>query len=141
MVDLAPRSRRGGGWLALPVGVPLALTGYALGCELLGHKPYQPPPDPMALELVALAGVVAPVEELMWGRVIEPRLGIPVTATLFAAKHVVIDGKWRRAVGLALFWVGLGLVRSRSPRLALGLHMAANAAGVVLGHVTGRDSF
>jgi hypothetical protein len=123
------------------IGIPLALTGYPLGCTLLRHKPYQSPPGPLALDLVALAGVVAPAEELTWGRLVEPRLGIPVTAALFAAKHVVIDGKWRRAAGLALFWVGLGLVRSRSPKLALGLHVAANASGVLLGRLQGQDLF
>ncbi len=140
-IDRAPRRRRGGGLPAVLVGVPLALIGYQLGCALFGHKPYQSPPDSMAIELVALAGVVAPVEELTWGRVIEPRLGIPMTATLFAIKHVAIDGKWRRAGGLAIFWVGLALVRRRSPTLAVGLHVAANATGVVMGHLTRRDLF
>jgi len=93
------------------------------------------------LELAAVAGVIAPVEEITWGGLVEPALGIPVTAALFAAKHVVIDGKWRRTVGLASFWVGLGLVRSRSPKLALGLHMAVNASGVLLGHLRSQDSF
>jgi hypothetical protein len=141
LTDIAPKARRHGGSLALLVGIPLAIAGYPLGCALLGHKPSGPPPDPLALELVALAGVVAPVEEATWGRLIEPRLGIPVTAALFAAKHLVVDGRWRRAAGLALFWTGLGLVRSRSPKLALGLHVAANASGVLLGHLQGRDSF
>jgi hypothetical protein len=139
--DRAPRTRRDGGSLALLIGVPLALVGYPLGCSLLGHKSTARPADSPALELVALAGVVAPVEELTWGRRVEPRLGIPITAALFAAKHVVIDGKWRRAAGLALFWVGLGLIRRRSPRMALGVHVAANASGVLLGHMKGRDQF
>ena len=47
----------------------------------------------------------------------------------------------RRAAGLGLFWVGLGLVRKRSPLLALGVHVAANASGVMLGHLTGEDRF
>ncbi len=123
------------------LGVPLALAGYPLGCALLGHKPYQTPPDPAGLELAALAGAVAPAEEIIWGRLVERRLGVGPTALLFAAKHVVIDRRWRRAGGLALFWVGLGLVRRRSAMLALGLHLTANASGVVLGHITGRDSF
>jgi hypothetical protein len=123
------------------LGVPLALVGYPIGCALLGHRPYQSPPDSANLEMTALAGVVAPVEELAWGQRVEPSLGIPTTAALFAIKHAVIDGRWRRVGGLALFWIGLGLVRRRSPRLALGLHVAANASGVVLGHITGRDSF
>jgi hypothetical protein len=139
--ERVPRARRNGGSLALLIGIPLALAGYPLGCTLLGHKPYQPPPDALALELLALAGVVAPVEEITWARLVEPRLGIPVTAALFAAKHVLIDGRWRRGAGLALFWVGLGLVRSRSPKLALGLHVTANASGVLLGHRQGQDAF
>jgi hypothetical protein len=141
LIDRAPRVRRDGGPLALLIGIPLVLAGYPLGCALMGHKPYQPPADGPALELVALAGVVAPVEEMTWGRLVEPRLGVPVTAALFAAKHVLIDRRWRRAAGLALFWVGLGLVRSRSPKLALGLHVTANASGVLLGHRQGQDAF
>jgi hypothetical protein len=141
LLEPAPAVRHGRSRAALVLGVPLALFGYTLGCAALGHRAYQAPPDPFGLELAALAGVVAPVEELAWGRRVEPRLGILMTAGLFAAKHVVIDGKWRRAAGLALFWVGLGLVRRRSPKLALGLHMTANGAGVALGHLTGRDSF
>ena len=139
----APRAanRRRGWGPALLLGVPLAVAGYPLGCALLGHKPSQAPPDPALLEVVALAGAVAPAEEIVWGRMVERRLGVAPTAVLFAAKHVAIDGRWRRAGGLALFWVGLGLVRRRSAILALGLHVAANASGVVLGHATGRDSF
>jgi hypothetical protein len=141
LVEGAPRRGRRVGWPVLLVGVPLAAAGYPAGNAVLRHKPSGPPPDGLALELLALAGVVAPVEELTWGRLVEPRLGIPATAMLFAAKHVVVDGRWRRAAGLALFWAGLGLVRRRSPRLALGLHVAVNASGVLLGHVSGEDSF
>jgi len=141
-LESAPPVRVGSGaWPWLWLGVPLALAGYPIGCALLGHKPYQAPPDSLSLETIALGGVVAPVEELTWGRYVEPRLGIPLTAALFAAKHVVIDGRWRRVAGLALFWIGLGLVRRRSPGLAMGVHMTANASGVLLGHLTGRDSF
>lgn len=143
VIDRAPRpDRRRRSWgPALLIGVPLAFAGYPLGCALLGHKPSQAPPDPALLEVVALAGAVAPVEEIIWGRLVERRLGVAPTALLFAAKHVAIDGRWRRAGGLALFWLGLGLVRRRSAMLAWGLHVTANASGVVIGHATGRDSF
>src|ERR1700693_5061242 len=57
------------------------------------------------------------------------------------ASRGVVGGRWRRAAGLAMFWSGLGLVRSRSPKLALGLHVAANASGVLLGHLNRRDTF
>jgi hypothetical protein len=141
-LDPAPqRRKRAAAWPWLWLGVPLALAGYPVGCALLGHRPYQPPPDQEALEMVALAGVVAPTEELVWAGRVEPRLGVLLTAALFAAKHVVIDGRWRRAGGLALFWAGLGMVRRRSPHLALALHVTANAAGVWLGHQTGQDAF
>jgi hypothetical protein len=126
---------------ALWLGLPLAFAGYPLGCRLLGHRGSAPPPDSPELELAALAAIVAPAEELLWGGQVEPRVGIAPTALLFAAKHVVIDGRWRRGLGLALFWTGLGLVRSRSPRLAAAAHVAANASGVLLGHATGRDQF
>jgi hypothetical protein len=140
-LERPPRPLRSGGKASLVAGVPLAVAGYPAGCALLRHMPSGPPPDLLPLELLAVAGVVAPVEELTWGRLVEPSLGIPATAVLFAIKHVVVDGRWRRAAGLGLFWVGLGLVRRRSPRWALGLHVAANASGVVLGHVRGRDQF
>jgi hypothetical protein len=123
------------------LGVPLAVAGYPAGCALLRHRPEGPPPDPFGLEVFALAAAVAPVEEATWGRLVERRLGIAITSMLFAAKHVVIDRRPRRALGLAVFWIGLGLVRRRSPRLALGLHVALNAAGVVTGHLSGRDRF
>ena len=138
----APRLHRrrrlpGAFWL----GIPLVLAGYPAGRALAGDRPSGPPPEPALLELLALAAIVAPAEELAWGGQVEPRLGVVATAVLFALKHVAIDGRWRRAPGLAFFWLGLGLVRSRSYRAAVGLHVAANAGGVVLGHAGGRDSF
>ena len=74
------------------------------------------------------------------------RRGVRVMAAqtsrlLFAAKHVVIDGRWRRFLGLALFWLGLGALRRRSRALALGVHVACNGGGVVLGHITQQDRF
>jgi hypothetical protein len=72
---------------------------------------------------------------------VEPSLGRAATSTLFAAKHVVIDGRWRRALGLALFWSGLSLLRRRSCRLALAAHVAANATAVAVGHLSGADRF
>jgi hypothetical protein len=143
LIETVPRARTQrrswgpGGWL----GVTLAIAGYPLGNSLFGHRPLQAPPDPLVKELAALAAAVAPAEEVVWGQNVERRSGVATTAALFAAKHVAIDGRWRRAGGLFLFWIGLGLVRRRSPMLALGLHVTANASGVVLGHVTGRDSF
>ena len=139
--DSPPPGPSRGSRSSLWLGVALALVGYPLGCALLGHRPYQLPPDPASLEIGALAGAVAPVEEVIWGRLVERRLGIGPTAVLFAAKHVAIDGRWRRAGGLGLFWIGLGLIRRRSPMLAFGVHVSTNASGVVLGHATGRDSF
>ncbi len=141
LLDDPPPTRRTGSRSGWWLGVPLALAGYPLGCALFGHKPYQAPADTVVLELAALAGAVAPAEEIVWGKSVERRLGLGTTAALFAAKHVVIDGRWRRAGGLFLFWVGLGLVRRRAAMLALGLHMSANASGVALGHMTGRDRF
>jgi hypothetical protein len=117
------------------------MAGYPLGCALLAHRATRPPQDALNTELLALACVVAPAEELAWGGQVESRLGVLPTALLFAAKHVAIDGLWRRALGLALFWAGLGMVRRRSPVLAFGVHVAANAGGVVLGHATSRDRF
>lgn len=88
-----------------------------------------------------MAGAVAPVEEAIWGSLVQPAAGVAATSALFAAKHVVVDGRWRRSLGLALFGLGLGLLRERSRRLALLVHVACNAGGVALGHLTDRDQF
>ena len=122
-------------------GAVVAVAGYPLGRALLDDHPVIPPPDSAGIELAALGGTVAAAEELIWGGLVEPELGIGVTSVLFAAKHALIDGRWRRTLGLALFAAGLGLVRSCSPRSAWAVHTICNSAGVVLGHATGRDQF
>ncbi len=123
------------------LGVGLAMGGYQVGRVLLGDRPSQPPPDVRMLELVALGGVVAPVEELLWGAVVGPEIGMLATAGLFAIKHPLVDGRWRRIVGLFVFWIGLSLVRAYSWPLALGLHIAANVGGVLIGHRQNLDQF
>jgi hypothetical protein len=80
-------------------------------------------------------------EELVWGHQVEPVVGAPATATFFALKHVFIDRRWRRMLGLALFWSGLALVRRQSPRVALSVHLAANAVGIAAGHWLDQDQF
>jgi hypothetical protein len=132
---LAPRS----GGLSLG-GLTLATIGYPIGRLLLGDHPTASPPDPAALELVTIA-VIAVTEEVTWGAVIEPQLGPAATATLFASKHALIDGRWRRWLGLFTFWMGLAAQRRRWPRAALLAHAALNGAGVIQGHLTGRDRF
>ena len=131
-------SRRGAG---SAVGVGLSLFGYPLGRRLLGDVPEVAPVDSLALDLLALGIVVPLVEEEVWGARVEPALGIPSTSLLFALKHVAVDRRWRRALGLAAFWAGLGLVRKRSPRAATALHCTCNAGAVLWGHATGRDQF
>lgn len=126
---------------SLLAGLVLAGTGYQVGRLLLDDHPIGPPEETMWLETVALAGVVAPVEEIVWGGLVEPAAGVAWTGALFAAKHVAIDGRWRRWLGLAMFGWGLGLLRRRSRKLALAVHVGCNAAGVALGHLTGRDQF
>jgi len=123
------------------LGVALALGGYQLGRLVLGDRPDRPRSESKTLELVALAGVVAPVEELLWGAVVGPEIGFLATAGLFAVKHPLVDGRWRRLLGLFVFWLGLSLVRAYSWPLALVLHMAANAGGVVIGHRQNLDQF
>lgn len=127
--------------LAAAGGGILAAIGYPLGRALLGDKPEGPPPDPLWLELVAVGGVVVLAEELIWGAIVEPAIGIVATAALFAVKHPFVDGRWRRTLGLFLFWVGLGLVRSWLWPAALALHMVLNVGGVVLGHRSAADQF
>jgi membrane protease YdiL (CAAX protease family) len=83
--------------------------------------------------------VIAPVEEVIWGGLVQPAVGALPTTALFAVKHGLVDGRWRRTLGLGLFGLGLGWLRRRSRALALGIHVACNAGGVALGHVTGRD--
>jgi hypothetical protein len=130
-----------GGRTGVAVGLALSLVGYPLGRRLLGDTPSGPPPDPLPVELAALGVVVPAVEEAIWGARVEPEIGVAGSAALFAAKHVALDGRWRRALGLGALWVGLGLLRRRSPGLAAGVHHACNAGGVLLGHATGRDRF
>lgn len=74
--------------------------GYPLGRGLLGDAPSGVPSDPLSLELAATGVIVPAVEEAIWGPRVEPRIGIARTAALFAAKHVVVDGRWRRGLGL-----------------------------------------
>lgn len=123
------------------VGVALSLVGYPLGRRVLGDAPSGPPPDPLLLELAALGVLVPAVEEAIWGARVEPEIGLAGTAALFAAKHVALDRRWRRALGLGAFWIGLGLLRRRQPGVAAGVHHACNAGAVLLGHATGRDRF
>jgi hypothetical protein len=122
-------------------GAVLASVGYPLGRRLAGDFPKGAPTEPALTEGLVIAGVVAPAEELLWGRLVEPALGIGPTAALFAIKHGIVDGRWRRTAGLALFWAGLGLIRRSSPRKAMALHVALNAGGLALGRVTGVDQF
>jgi hypothetical protein len=123
------------------LGVSLALVGYPLGRRLLGDAPTRPPQDDLSLELVALGVVVPLAEERIWGKLVEPELGVPATAGLFALKHIAIDGRWRRGLGLAAFWTGLGIVRGSAPDAAAALHCASNAGAVLWGHIAGRDQF
>ena len=132
---LAPRS----GGLSLP-GLTLAAIGYPLGRRVMGDHPSDAPSQLLALELAALE-VVAITEELTWGAIVEPELGPAATAALFAAKHVLIDGRWRRGLGLVAFWMGLAAQRRRWPVAAMLVHAALNGAGVVQGHLSGRDRF
>lgn len=131
-----PGSRR-----AAALGLALSLGGYPLGRRLLGDAPSGAPPDRLPLELAALGVVVPAVEEAIWGARVEPRIGVAGTAALFAAKHVIVDRRWRRGPGLGAFWAGLGLLRMRSPGLSAAVHHICNIASVVVGHLTGRDRF
>jgi membrane protease YdiL (CAAX protease family) len=126
-----------------PAAVLLTLGGYPVGRALLGDSPIaaSAPRDSLAAELAALGIVVPVAEELVWGGLVEGDLGVAATSLLFAVKHAVIDGRWRRSLGLALFWAGLGMVRRTSPPRALGLHVACNTAAVGLGHAIARDQF
>ncbi len=126
---------------AAAIGLALAIVGYPLGRLLLRDVPSSPPQDKLPTELAALAGFVAVAEELLWGAIVEPAVGIVATSALFAVKHPLVDGRWRRTLGLFLFWLGLGLVRAWSWPVAIALHIGLNAGGVLLGHRTGRDQF
>ena len=126
--------------LAAPIGALLAAVGYPAGRALLRDPARPPSRDPVGLDLVAFA-FVALSEELSWGAVVEPSLSSPVTATLFALKHPLIDGRWRRVLGLGLFWLGLSLLRAQSALLAALLHVLLNTVAVVAGRLRGSDPF
>lgn len=121
-------------------GFALAAAGYPLGRWLMNDRGTEPPRDSLALDLLSLS-LVGGFEEVIWGQWIENTAGIVPTAALFCAKHVVIDRRAGRALGLFGFWLGLGLVRRWSRKAALLLHVGSNAGGVLLGHITGRDQF
>ena len=122
------------------VGSSIALLGYPLGRWLLADRTRSRPPDGLCSELRGL-GLLTITEELVWGDQVEPAIGVPATAALFALKHPLIDGRWRRVLGLALFWLGLAVVRRQSRWHALLVHLAANGAGVAVGHWLEQDQF
>jgi hypothetical protein len=123
------------------LGVVLALVGYPLGRALFRDKPHAAPSDSWPLDALSVGLLVPVAEELLWGAKVEPTAGVLLTAGLFALKHVVIDGRWKRVLGLALFWLGLSMVRADHASVALVLHVAVNQAGVALGHKTKKDQF
>jgi hypothetical protein len=125
----------------LAAGAGLALAGYPLGRALVGSRSIRRPPDGLATELVVLGLLLPLVEERIWGALVEPAARPLATSLLFAAKHPLVDRRWDRVPGLALWWWGLAQVRQRSPLAALVLHGAVNAGGVLVGHATGRDQF
>lgn len=133
--------REGDAFAPVWLGVALALVGYPVGRALLADRPQSAPEDRLWWELPAVGVMVPVVEELIWGGRVEAAYGVAATSALFAAKHVVIDRRWRRFLGLAVFWAGLGVVRAVHPLPALLLHVAANSGGVVLGHATRKDQF
>jgi hypothetical protein len=122
-------------------GLVLAFGGYQAGRWLLDDAPDREPPDAFVSELVTLGVVVPLAEEAIWGSRVEPRFGVAATAAAFALKHPVVDRRWRRTLGLALFWTGLGLIRRRTRAGAALAHVVANSGAVVLGHATRRDRF
>ena len=123
------------------IGVGLSLFGYPLGRRILGDSTEAAPVDGVVLDLLALGIVVPLAEERVWGTRVEPEVGVAATAALFALKHVAVDRRARRALGLAAFWTGLALVRKRSSRAAALLHCACNTGAVLWGHATSRDQF
>jgi hypothetical protein len=136
-----PRNVRPSPRWALPLGIGLTFGGYQLGRWLLGDQPTEEPSDPFVLELLSLGVLVPVAEEMIWGARVEPAVGVGVTACVFAGKHPSVDDRWRRTLGLAAFWAGLGLIRRRSRLGAVVAHVIANSGAVALGHATGRDRY
>jgi hypothetical protein len=136
----APTTDSGHGGV-LVLGLGLTFGGYQLGRWLLDDRPSEEPSESLTLEVVSLGVVVPLVEELIWGARVEPAVGLLATSAAFAVKHPVVDGRWRRTLGLGLFWTGLALLRRRSRSAAAVAHVSANTGAVLLGHLTGRDRF
>jgi hypothetical protein len=122
------------------LGLTLSVAGYPVGRMIAGDRAAMAPRDTLGADLLALS-LLAIAEERTWAVHVEPVLGPISTAILFAVKHPLLDNRWRRALGLALFWTGLSVVRQKSKRGALWLHVAANVSGVLLGHARQRDQF
>lgn len=102
--------------------------------------------DPWAWMLVGLAIVAAPVqEEIIYRGFLQSALlrisgsvwvAIGVSSLIFAAAHVVGTGvvPWYAAVALFVLSIVIGVAFERTGRLgvAIGIHVAFNAANVVL---------
>ncbi len=125
----------------LLAGITLSLCGYQFGRALLKDKATAEPQDSLLLDFASVGLLIPIVEEFTWGAHVEPSLGILITGLLFSAKHVVIDRRWQRGLGLAGFWWGLGLVRAFTPVGALVLHVFLNVTGVLIGHKKKLDQF
>lgn len=132
--------RRGRQRWTVVLGLLLSVAGYPFGRLVANDHARVAPRDSLLDDLLALT-LLAMAEERAWAGHVATELGPIATAILFAIKHPLLDHRWRRVLGLALFWIGLSLVRQRSPRQALHLHLAINVLGVLLGHASQRDQF
>ena len=81
---------------------------------------------PKIREGIALVFVLPVVEQIFWGWVVGPGLGVVVTAMLFGVKHPISDGNWRRVPALFGFWLGISMVINVNPLVGIPVHCLMN---------------
>lgn len=138
-----PSTPHAGAWTVAALGVVGAAAAYAVLRWAFRDTARRPlgTDYPAAREGLALVVVLPAVEQMLWGWALAPALGTVTVALLFAIKHPVSDGNWRRVPALSGFWLGISAVRTVDPFLAIASHMCLNAVAFAKTVVNRRDEF
>lgn len=138
-----PASSLTGSWMLAVVGAAAAGVSYEGLRWLCAGRSRRPLAEsyPLKREGLALVVVLPVVEQMLWGWILTPALGTLVVAALFAIKHPLSDGNWRRSPALVGFWLGMSLVRSVNPFLAIVIHMLLNGVAFAKTVRSRRDEF
>ena len=96
---------------------------------------------PKIKEGIALVIVLPVVEQIFWGWIVGPVLGVIVTALLFGVKHPISDGNWRRLPALFGFWVGISMIIGVNPFVAIPVHCLMNGVAFAKTIYNKKDEF